>query len=103
MKPSLRLVTLKVDDLELMRGFYEELLDPVLHEEEEGRLIEYDFDGVLFGLYNPEADFEDPEVRRGNNCVPGFKVGEDFDRYRKNVEEDERAELVYEKKEAGHR
>jgi len=104
MKPNLRLVSLKVDDLGLMRSFYEELLDPELHEEEEGRLIEYGFDGVLFGLYNPEADFENkPGIRRGDNCVPGFKVGEDFEKYKKRVEEHELADLVYEKEEAGHR
>lgn len=104
MKPNLRLVSLKVSDLELMREFYEDLIDPELHEEEEGRLIEFDFDGVLFGLYNPGADFEESqEIVRGNNFVPGFKVGEEFDKYRKKVKENEHAELIYDAEEAGHK
>lgn len=104
MEPNLRLVSLKVEDIQKMRNFYEELLNPELHEEEEGRLIEYDFGGVLFGLYNPEADFDDSEkIMRGDNCVPGFKVGKDFDKYRKKVEEKREAEILYESEQAGHR
>ncbi|MFB6145499.1 MAG: VOC family protein [Candidatus Nanohaloarchaea archaeon] len=104
MKPNLRHVTLKVEDIQRMRNFYEELLDPELHEEEPGRLIEYNFDGVLFGLYNPEADFDDAgKITRGNSCVPGFKVGKEFDKYREIVEQEKEAEIIYEAEEAGHK
>lgn len=103
MKPNLRLVSLKVENLKRMRNFYEDLLDPELHEEESGRLIEYDFNGVLFGLYNPEADFEEPEkIDRGNNIVPGFKVGKDFDKYRDILNEKEDVEILYEAEAEGH-
>lgn len=104
MKPNLRLVSLKVEDMEKMREFYEAVLDPEIHEEEPGRLIEYDFGGVLFGLYNPAADFESPEkIVRGNQCVPGFKVGKDFDKYRELLEKREDVEIEYVTEEAGHR
>lgn len=104
MEPNLRLVSLKVEDLQKMRNFYEELLNPELHEEEPGRLIEYDFNGVLFGLYNPETDFEDFEkIDRGNNIVPGFKVGKDFDKYKKLLSKKENVEILYENEAEGHR
>ena len=104
MEPNLRLVSLKVDDLQRMRAFYENLLGAELHEEEPGRLIEYDFGGVLFGLYNPEADFEDSEdIIRGTNCVPGFKVGKDFENYRERLKDETDVEILYEANTAGHR
>lgn len=98
---DLRFIVLKVQDLKRARKFYKKLLgdDPV--KEEENRMVEFEFESVKLGLYNPCADglsLDDSDF--GSNCIPSFGV--------ENLESElERiknfAEIVRQEKSGGHR
>ena len=102
MKPNLRLFTIRVDDLNNMTEFYNRILNRTPDEVEPDRLIEYKFEGSILGLYNPEKDnVADNDIRRGNNCIPGFKLGEDFESEKNRIKNI--TDLDYEADEAGHK
>lgn len=102
MKPNLRLVSVKVDEIEEMTTFYNQLLQKEPDEVEEGRLVEYRFDGVLFGLYDPTADSTGADkYTRGTNCVPAFKLGQDYEDEKERI--NEMVDVVYEAEENGHK
>lgn len=101
-KPNLRLFNIKVRNIEEMTSFYNDILDRTPDEVESGRLVEYKFEGSILGLYNPKADSVGSEkIIRGNNCVPAFKLGEDFESEMDRIKEI--TDLEYVANEKGHR
>jgi len=102
MKPNLRLFTIKVREIEEMTRFYNNLLERTLDEVESGRLVEYKFNGSILGLYNPKPDeVESEEIIYGNNCIPAFKLGEDFESEKDRIMNI--TDLDYEASEYGHK
>lgn len=96
---DLRLVSLNTENIEEMKQFYNRLLGKEPDMVEEGRLIEYRFEGVLLGLYSPSADGMERDIVHGDNCVPAFRtddVESELDRI------SEFAEIVYEKESGEH-
>ncbi len=37
-------------------------------------MVEFEFDGVKLGLYNPSADGTSEKTKYGDNCIPAFGV-----------------------------
>lgn len=86
-----------------MKEFYDNILLKEPDEVEENRLHEYEFNGVLFGLYDPSADdsVNKNDIVRGNNVIPAFKLGADYAYYKERIQEV--TELDYEAEESGHK
>lgn len=85
-----------------MTGFYNKILDRTPDEVEPGRLVEYKFDGSILGLYNPKFDdVGDEAIVQGNNCVPAFKLGEDFKSEKERI--GEITDLEYQANQRGHK
>lgn len=101
-KPNLRLFNIKVRNIEEMTSFYNDILDRTPDEVESGRLVEYKFDGSILGLYNPKSDeVGSDRIIHGNNCIPAFKLGEDFSSEMERIKEI--TELDYQANESGHK
>lgn len=71
---DLRLVSLNTENLDEMIGFYNKFLEREPDLIEEDRLIEYRFEGVLLGLYDPSADNLRSEIQVGDSVVPAFRT-----------------------------
>lgn len=85
-----------------MTSFYNDILDRTPDEIEPGRLVEYKFKGSIFGLYDPSSDdVGDEEIVQGNNCIPAFKLGEDFKSEKERIKEI--TNLEYQANQKGHR
>jgi catechol-2,3-dioxygenase len=101
-KPNLRLFTIKTHNIEQMTDFYNKILDRTPDEVESDRLVEYKFDGSILGLYNPRSDdVANNKIIQGNNCIPAFKLGEDFESEMERIEEI--TDLEYQANQKGHR
>lgn len=96
---DLRLVSLNTENIEALTEFYNRILGREPDMVEEGRLIEYRFEGVLLGLYSPSADGMARDISHGDNCVPAFRT----DDIKSELERiSEFAEIVYEKETKEH-
>lgn len=85
-----------------MTRFYNRILDKKPDEVEPDRLVEYKFDGSILGLYDPESDkVGDKEIIRGNNCIPAFKLGKDFESEMDRIKQI--TDLEYQANESGHK
>lgn len=102
-KPNLRLVTIRTKNLTEMEDFYNKLLLKEPDQVEPDRLLEYEFNGVLLGLYNPEADesVDRNSVTKGDSIIPAFKLGEDYQYHKERIQEF--VDLDYETRESGHK
>lgn len=70
---ELRYIIVKVEDMERAKNFYTELTGKRPEMDGE-RMAKYRFQGVKIGLYDPEADGENSEVKRGDSVIPAFGV-----------------------------
>jgi len=72
---DLRYIIVKVEDTERAKNFYTRLIGEEPVKEEGERMVEFQFEAVKIGLYNPSQDEVDiDETEFGNNCIPAFGV-----------------------------
>lgn len=92
---TLRLVSITTEDLDTLEAFYSELFGKSPERVQPERLLEYEFDGVLFGLYDPTADDNPKDIDRGNSTIPAFKTDE-FEQHKQFIEQHEATEVLEE-------